>query len=142
MKEEVRSSVASGKVASILYDGKGEKYSLLYDDKKTIKEVVIHPPITRIRLETLAVSRETPRREISTAEKSVKEITKDIGKMNADVRSRPIVGDLAESQSAFVDDLEQGAKATDPKEQLISTYKGLNTKAKLLEDLITKKEAA
>jgi hypothetical protein len=106
-KGEMRSSVESGKVSQILYDGKGERYSLLYGDGKTTKDVIIHPPLTRIRRETLAISRETPQRAMTRADTAIDAVTKDIGEKVEDVRRWPLVAALAGSQSAFVDDLER-----------------------------------
>jgi hypothetical protein len=47
-KWEIAHSIASGNVASIYYDGKWEKYTLLDKDGKTSKEVYMNPPRIRV----------------------------------------------------------------------------------------------
>ncbi len=47
-KWEIAHSITSGNVASIYYDGKWEKYTLIDKDGKTSKEVYMNPPRIRV----------------------------------------------------------------------------------------------
>ncbi len=139
-KQEIRTSIASGNIGTLYYDGKWEKYTLIDRDGKTSKEVYMDPPETRVIWNQFSIRRETPKRELSENEKQKRAFEKNIMASIKDMKNNPFIGALAHVN--FVDTFDQAEKSTDPSKQLQCTYAWLKQKeASIIERIQTSEQS-
>jgi hypothetical protein len=139
-KWEIKKSIESGSIASIYYDGKWEKYTLIDRDGKVSKEVYMNPPRTQVMRNGLSIARETVPVVKTPEQKEQKNIEASIKNETTWLKDNPYIWALWWSE--YNELFTQSEKSKDPKDQLSYSYKWLQKKSEAINKLIKQYESS